>query len=113
MEKLMVHVGDRVEEGDSLFQVDLDDLKEIIEEKQTEINKLQLQVNALLENQELAKQKKEIEEARAREDYDTTARQKDTDIGRAADVYARAMEELGFLLSPVANSLLFAQARLP
>lgn len=94
VEKLMVHVGDRVEEGDILFQVDLDDLKEIIEEKQTEINKLQLQVNALLENQELAKQKKEIEEARAREDYDTTARQKDTDIGRAADVYARAMEEL-------------------
>ena len=91
---LMVHVGDRVEEGDVLFQIDLEDLHEIIEEKQTEINKFQLQVNAILENQELARQRKEIEEARAREDYDTTARQKDTEVGRAADVYARAEEKL-------------------
>lgn len=91
---LMVHVGDRVKEGDVLFQIDLEDLHEIMEEKQTEINKCQLQVNAILENQELARQRKEIEEARAREDYDTTARQKDTEIGRAADVYARAEEKL-------------------
>ena len=91
---LMVHVGDRVEEGDVLFQIDLEDLHEIIEEKQTEINKCQLQVNAILENQELARQRKEIEEARAREDYDTTARQKDTEVGRAADVYVRAEEKL-------------------
>ncbi|MDE6202485.1 MAG: biotin/lipoyl-binding protein, partial [Lachnospiraceae bacterium] len=94
VESLMVHVGDRVEEGDVLFQIDLDDLKEIIKEKETEIDKLQLQVNTILENQELAKQKKEIEEARAREDYDRTAREKNTDVGRAADVYARTMEEL-------------------
>lgn len=94
VEALVVHAGDRVEEGDILFQIDLEDLKDIIKEKQTEINKLQLQADAILENQELARQKKEIEEARAREDYDTTARQKDTDIGRASDVYARAMEEL-------------------
>ena len=31
---LIAHVGDRVEEGDLLFQIDLDDLKEIIKEKQ-------------------------------------------------------------------------------
>lgn len=91
---LMVHVGDRVEVGDVLFQIDLEDLQEIIKERQTEINKVQLQANALSENQELARQRRAIEEARAREDYDTTARQKDTDIGRAADVYARAEEEL-------------------
>lgn len=94
VESLAVHTGDRVEEGDLLFQIDLEDLKKIIKEKQTEIDKLQMQVNSLLENQELAKQKKEIDEARAREDYDATARQKDTDIGRAADVYARVLEEL-------------------
>ena len=94
VESLMVHVGDRVEEGDVLFKIDLDDLKEIMKENQTQIDKLQLQVNAILENQELARQKKEIEEARAREDYDRTAREKNTDVGRAADVYARTMEEL-------------------
>lgn len=94
VEAIRVHAGDRIEEGDLLFQIDLEDLKETIKEKQTEIDKLSMQVNAILENQELARQKKEIQEARAREDYDTTARQKDTDIGRAADVYARAMEDL-------------------
>lgn len=91
---LTAHVGDRIEEGDLLFQVDLDDLKEIIKEKQTQINSLQLQVNTILENQELVNQKKEIEEARAREDYNTTARLEDTDVGRAADRYARAAEDL-------------------
>lgn len=94
VEAIRVHAGDRIEEGDLLFQIDLEDLKETIKEKQTEIDKLSMQVNAILENQELARQKKEIQEARAREDYDTMARQKDTDIGRAADVYARAMEDL-------------------
>ena len=32
VESLMVHVGDRVEEGDVLFKIDLDDLKEIMKE---------------------------------------------------------------------------------
>lgn len=91
---LMVHVGDRVEEGDVLFTIDLEDLKEIMDEKQSAINEIQLQVNAILENQALAQQRKEIEEARAREDYDTTARQKDTDVGRAMDRYVRALEDL-------------------
>lgn len=92
--ELLVHAGDRVEEGDVLFRIDLEDLREIMKEKQAEIDKLQLQINSGLENQELKRQKKELEEARAREDYDTTARQKDTDVGRALDSYVRAEEEL-------------------
>lgn len=91
---LMVHVGDKVEEGDVLFTIDLDDLKEIMDEKLSAINEIQLEVNAIVENKALAEQRKEIEEARAREDYDTTARQKDTDVGRAMDQYVRALEEL-------------------
>jgi len=91
---LTVHVGDMVEEGDVLFTIDLDDLKEIMDEKQSAIDELQLQVNAIVENKALDRQRKEIEEARAREDYDTTARQKDTDVGRAMDRYVRALEDL-------------------
>lgn len=94
VEKVTVHAGDRVEEGDELFRIDLDDLKEIMEEKQSQVNKLQLQINANLENEELAKQKKELDEKRAREDYDDTARQKDTEVGRAAERYAQAMQDL-------------------
>ena len=91
---LVAHVGDRVEEGDLLFQIDLEDLREIIKEKQTQINSLKMQVNTILENQELENQRKEIEEERAREDYNTTARLENTDVGRAADRYARAAEDL-------------------
>ncbi len=94
IDTLMVHVGDRIEEGDVLFQVDLDDLKEQIEEKQVKINSLKEQINAIVSNKELAQQKKEIEEARAREDYDTTSRLENTDVGRAADRVVRAEEAL-------------------
>lgn len=94
VEKVSVQAGDRVEEGDELFRIDLEDLKEIMSEKQSQISKLQLQINAILENEELARQKKELEEKRAREDYDAAARQKDTEVGRAAEQYAQAMQDL-------------------
>ncbi|MCM1136571.1 MAG: HlyD family secretion protein [Clostridium sp.] len=94
VEEVFAHIGDRVEEGDELFQIDLADLKEIMREKQSQISKLQLQINAALENEEIARQKKELDEKRAREDYDAAARQKDTEVGRAAQQYAEAMEDL-------------------
>lgn len=83
--KLMVQVGDRVEEGDVLFTVDMDDLDEIMAKKQTEISRLQLQINTILENEELARQKKALEEERAREDYDALSRYNNTLVGRAAE----------------------------
>lgn len=91
---MFVKEGDRVEEGDVLFQIDLKDLEEMMEEKRNEISKVSLQIDAILENQEIAQQKKELELARAREDYDTTARLKDTQVGRAMESYAQAEEEL-------------------
>lgn len=94
VEDVMVHVGERVEEGDILFTVDLEDLRETMDGKQSAIDELQLQANAIAENRALAQQRREIEQARAREDYDTTARQKDTDVGRAMDRYVRALEDL-------------------
>lgn len=92
---VLVHVGDRVEEGGELFRIDLEDLEEIMEEKKNEISQLSLQIDAILENQEIARQKKELELARAREDYDITARLQDTQIGRAMESYVQAEEDLG------------------
>ncbi|MDE6893655.1 MAG: HlyD family secretion protein [Lachnospiraceae bacterium] len=94
VKEVSVQAGDKVEEGDELFRIDLEDLKEIMAEKQSQISKLQLQINAVLENEEIARQKKELDEKRAREDYDAAARQKDTEVGRAAEQYAQAMEDL-------------------
>ena len=47
--EVSVQIGDRVEEGDELFRIDLEDLREIMEEKRSQISKLQLQINAILE----------------------------------------------------------------
>lgn len=101
VENVSVHVGDRVEEGDVLFQVDLDDLKGLIEEKQNAIDMLQVEINTLISNKELAQERKELEEARAREDYDSTSRLENTDVGRALDRYVRAEQALeDFLNDP-------------
>lgn len=62
VESLLVQEGDKVEEGDLLFTVDLKDLEEIISEKQTDISKMELQIDTILQNEELAKQKKALEE---------------------------------------------------
>ena len=85
IEKVMVQVGDRVEEGDVLFTIDMEDLEAIMEEKQTQISKLQLQINTMVQNEELARQKKELEEERARADYDAQARYQNTLVGRAEE----------------------------
>ncbi|MDE6203649.1 MAG: hypothetical protein K2O16_06490 [Lachnospiraceae bacterium] len=94
IDAMPVHAGDRVEEGDILFQIDLEDLGKMIEDKRTEISKVSLQIDAILENQAIAQQKKELELARAREDYDTTARIQDTQVGRATESYSQAQEDL-------------------
>lgn len=94
VDKLMVQEGDRVEEGDVLFTVDLEDLSDIMNEKQTAISKLQTQINTILENEELERQKKELEEQRAREDYDAQARYEDTLVGRAAEEYNKIENEI-------------------
>ena len=88
-----VHVGDRVEEGDELFSLDLEELEELMDKKRSEISKYALQINTILENQELDRQKRELELARAREDYDTTARIEDTQVGRALESYVQAEQE--------------------
>lgn len=83
--KLMVQTGDRIEEGDVIFMVDMEDLDNIIKEKKTAISKLQVQINTIVQNEELARQKKELEEQRAREDYETIARNENTLVERAAN----------------------------
>lgn len=94
VDSVPVHVGDRVEEGDMLFQIDLEDLQEFIKKNQDEVARADLRIGTILENQALEQQKKDLELARAREDYDTTARLEDTYIGRAAEDYVQAAEDM-------------------
>lgn len=97
VETLAVRAGNKVEEGDILFTVDLEDLKKMMEEQELACEKTQLQIDALAHNQELLQNRKALEEARAREDYDALARYQDTLVGRAAENVAQAEEALGKL----------------
>lgn len=94
VDKLAVQVGDQVEEGDVLFTIDMDDLADIIDQKQTAVSKLQTQINTIVANEELARQKRELEEQRAREDYDALARREDTLVGRGAEELNQAEKDL-------------------
>lgn len=94
VDKLLVQVGDRIEEGDVLFTVDMDDLALLMEERQTQIAKLQLQIDTIVQNEELARQRKELEEERARADYDALARREDTLVGRAAEDVNQAEHDI-------------------
>ena len=92
--EVFVQNGDRVEEGDLLFTVDLEDMKGIMADQELACQKIQLQIDAILHNRELAQEKKALDEARAREDYDALARYQDTLVGRAAEDVVQAEEAL-------------------
>lgn len=92
--EVFVQTGDRVEEGALLFTVDLEDMKEIMAEQELASRKIRLQIDTILHNRELAEEKKALEEARAREDYDALARYQDTLVGRAAENVVQAEEAL-------------------
>ncbi len=92
--EVFVQTGDRVEEGALLFTVDLEDMKEIMAEQELASRKIRLQIDTILHNRELAEEKKALEEARAREDYDALARYQDTLVGRAAENVVKAEEAL-------------------
>lgn len=94
VESLFVQMGDRVEEGDPLLTVDLEDLKQIMEEQELSAAKTQLQIDTIVHNKELAQNQKALEEARAREDYDALARYQDTLVGRAAEDVVQAEKAL-------------------
>lgn len=94
VKELAVHAGDKVEEGDLLFTVDLEDMEQIMEEQELAAAKVQLEIDAIVHNKELAQSQRELEEARAREDYDALARYQDTLVGRAAEGVAQVEEAL-------------------
>ena len=94
VDKLMVQPGDLVQEGDVILTVDMEDLDDIITGKQAQIDKLQLQISTYVQNEEIERQKRALEEQRAREDYDETARRENTMVERAFDEVNKAENKM-------------------
>lgn len=81
------NVGDKVTTETLLFDLDLEDLKEKIQNKELEIKKLQLQIASLEQNKSLDAQKQQTENARAQEDYNRAE-------SKTGEALERAREDL-------------------
>lgn len=80
-----VNVGDHVTEQTLLFDLDMEDLKKKIQDKELEIRKLQLQIAAMEQNRNLDAQKQQTENARAQEDYVRAQEKAGEDLERARE----------------------------
>ena len=74
--------GDSFQAGDMLFQIEINDLEDRIEERGLELAKLKAQHSEILEEGKLKQQEYRRTAARAREDYDKTAAEADARISR-------------------------------
>jgi multidrug efflux pump subunit AcrA (membrane-fusion protein) len=100
--KINVSVGDSVNEGDILFIVDLDDLQDIIDGKESELTKLQLQLADTNFNNILEEQKKDIAVLWAKEDYESADSDTALAVKRAQESVTKAETELAKHLSTTA-----------
>lgn len=94
IETVEVTKGQKVQEGDLLFTVSMEDLEEQILEKRLSIQKLEVQIRTLLENNELLNRKKVTETNRALEDYVGAVSENDALIGRARQKEEQAKQDL-------------------
>ncbi len=91
---VMVRSGDFFECGDPLFQIDVDDLKDLIEKKELEMKKTEIQQAENNKTSNNEKKKKQLALARAKEDNETVLRDADLKINRARDNLKKAQDEL-------------------
>lgn len=91
-----IHVeeGAQVEEGDLLFELDLEELKEQILLGQQELEKLKLQEADADSQQEASASKQETARARASQDYQDAVSEGDAAVQEAAQQLQRAKKEL-------------------
>jgi multidrug resistance efflux pump len=99
VEKIDVSLGDIVSKGNVLFTIDLVDLQDIIDEKESELVKLQLQLADTNFNNILDEQKKEISVLWAKEDYDSADSDTALAVERAQENVTKAENELAKHLS--------------
>lgn len=94
VQKIYAKRGDRVEAGDILFQIDTADLRDMIQEQESAIHRLNYQIADMEFNQTLDEQNKEIGKLWAQEDYESADRRTATDVERAEEARQEAQRAL-------------------
>lgn len=87
VERIYVEIGDYVEAGEALMQLDMDSVNQAAEEIANEIAKLNLQLEAVRENAKQEETARQTALARAQADYESTKAQ-------AADAVTQAQNEV-------------------
>ena len=94
IDSILVKEGQSVSQNEPLVQLDLDDLNDLIESKEIEIKKSEIQIQAMEKNEALTKEEKEISQKRAKEDYDLTKQKGDATVADAQNEVNNAKAEL-------------------
>ena len=91
---IKVQEGDLVEKGDLLFGIDLEDLSDMISDKEAELTKQRMHLSDTQFNQILESQKKEIGILWAKEDYESAEKETAVTVERAKQTLAEAETDL-------------------
>ena len=94
VDQILVEEGERIEAGQTLLQYDRKDLEKIIEERETELQKLQIQIDTLVYNQGLVSAEENKAKERATEDYQSTQFDNQNQAAEAQEALNRARQEL-------------------
>lgn len=89
-----VKEGDEFVPGQQLFQIDIEDLQTVINEKQLELNKLKNQQAEDLNNAALSKKEQQLSVFRAKEDYEAVLKEADALIAEKQQALEAAQWEL-------------------
>ncbi len=99
IERVMVKEGETIEEGETLFTLNKEDLKEQIKNLEKEVEKEKLAISDLTANERLDAEKKQKEIDRASQDYQTSVDAANRKQADASQDVAVAEEELDDLPS--------------
>ena len=89
-----VNIGDSVIQGDTLMELETDDLGEKITELKNTITLLELELETLQHNASISDSETAKDLARAKEDYESAVSQGNTAVTRAYETMIRAKEDL-------------------
>ncbi len=94
VERIFVEEGEKVELGQDLLKYDLEDLKKIIEKKEIELQKLQIQIDTLHYNEGVEKEARNRQAQRAKEDLAKTQSNAQAEGAWAQNDLNKARQEL-------------------
>ena len=93
IEAVLVKEGQSVKKDEPLVQLDLKDLEDLIENKEIEIEKNEIQIRTMEKNEALAANEKAVNQKRANEDYENARKKGDISLGEVQDKINEAKAE--------------------